>query len=248
MLQITVYGGAGTVGGNQVLVEDARGAFFLDFGTPYALRNRYYEEFLKPRSGSGLLDVLTLGLLPPLEGLYRSDLEPGPGLWPPLRDRPGYRRLKGVEGVLLSHAHLDHAGYISFLREETPIYASLMTAMIIKAGQDVTPLDIEREVAYCAPREVNKEGYLAIQRGQRHQRPYTFLLTQNDSAMLPGRPVQPFSEALEFWDQVGGPRTDLQRALPGWLPQVTALNGRGLRHYPVDHSVLGATAFAVETS
>ena len=51
MTKVTVYGGTGTIGGNQILVEDERGAFFLDFGMPFAERNRYYEEFLKPRAG-----------------------------------------------------------------------------------------------------------------------------------------------------------------------------------------------------
>ena len=37
---------------------------------------------------------------------------------------------------------------------------------------------------------------------------------------------------------------------PGLLPQFSrdGLNGRALRHYPVDHSILGATAYAVETT
>jgi ribonuclease J len=252
MTRLTVYGGAGTVGGNQALVEDARGAFFFDFGTPHGLRGRYYEEFLRPRPGAGVLDALTLGLLPPVEGIYRPDLEAdAERLWARFRGAPGYKRLERVDGVLISHAHLDHCGYVSFLREDIPIYGSLMTSIIMKAMQDSSATDFERELVYTSPRHANEEGYLATERGQRRQRAFTFLLTQNDSATPPGQAVEPFPEVYAFWGALPrSPRTELQTVRPGVLPQFSdrGLNGRGLRHYPIDHSILGATGYAVETS
>ncbi|MBI4328718.1 MAG: exonuclease [Chloroflexi bacterium] len=248
MVALTVYGGAGMVGGNQVLVEDGEDRLFLDFGTPYATRNLYYEEYLKPRPGTGLLDLLTLGLLPPLEGLYRRDLEPFQGLWERFKERPGYRRLEGVTGVVVSHAHLDHCGYVSFLRPDVRVYASLITSVIAKALQDTSPTDFEKELAYFGSRTAKEGGYLGIE-GPRSQRPFTFLLTQNDSVAPPGEPVAPHAEALAFWDAVPlGPRTRVQRVAPDVLPQYGSIPGFRLRHFPVDHSILGATAFAVETS
>jgi ribonuclease J len=50
------------------------GSFFLDFGYPYSKYRVFYEEYLKPRPGAGLLDLLVMGLLPQLEGIYRADL------------------------------------------------------------------------------------------------------------------------------------------------------------------------------
>ncbi|MDP2951911.1 MAG: MBL fold metallo-hydrolase, partial [Chloroflexota bacterium] len=68
MITLTCYGGAETIGGNKLLVEDGGTRFFLDFGTDYELMDCYFEEFLNPRPARGLLDYLEMGLLPPLEG------------------------------------------------------------------------------------------------------------------------------------------------------------------------------------
>ena len=86
-----------------------------------------------------------MDLLPPLEGIYRHDLVPSPDFWARWRAAPDYRRL-ALDGVLLSHAHLDHSGYISFLDPEIPSYATVMTAFISKAMQDSGQADFESEV------------------------------------------------------------------------------------------------------
>jgi hypothetical protein len=38
MVSITVYGGAGVIGGNKILLEDGDTRLFLDFGTDYHTR------------------------------------------------------------------------------------------------------------------------------------------------------------------------------------------------------------------
>ena len=89
MARLTCYRGVGQIGGNQFLLEDGDARLFLDFGTPFSERGRFYEEYLKPRPGFGLLAPLTLGLLPPLRGLYRQDFEQGlPTLWDTFQDSP----------------------------------------------------------------------------------------------------------------------------------------------------------------
>ena len=149
---ITVYGGAGEIGGNKILLEDRDTRLLLDFGISLGFRGRYYEEFLNPRAPLGLLDPLVMGLLPPLRGLYREDLVAGPEVWKRMRTHPHYREVPEVDGVLLTHAHVDHSGAIAFLKETIPVYATRMTAFVAKAMQDVGGLDLEREVAYISPR------------------------------------------------------------------------------------------------
>ena len=112
-LTITVYGGCAgphaDTGGNKILVETGERTFFLDFGMGFGKAGHFFDEFLQPRSAVGLRDYLRLGLIPPLEGIYRDDLSAHePDLWARYRAHPQYRRVEHLDGVLLSHAHQDH--------------------------------------------------------------------------------------------------------------------------------------------
>ena len=109
MVRLTFYGGVNEIRGTKIFLEDGDRRLFLGFGFPYKRHKLFYEEYLKPRSGACLLDPLTTGLLPPLEGLYREELAPA-GLWQQFRGAPLYRSLGHIDGVLLSHAHPDHSG------------------------------------------------------------------------------------------------------------------------------------------
>lgn len=247
MPTITLYGGVSTIGGNKVLLEDGDTRLFFDFGTSFAQRDLYFEEYLNPRPGAGLLDPLEMDLLPPLEGLYRPDLVPSGDVWERCRDRPGYREMERVDGVLVSHAHVDHLGYISFLRGDIPIYASGLTAFIAKAMQDSSQADLEKEVCYFSPRAL-EDGYLKTQRGESYrQRPYCFIDRET---------VDP--QALEFWNrspnyvlgEKNARRKGLEPAatLPPARPHEARVGKLPARFFRVDHSVYGAGAWAVQTS
>src|SRR3989304_3487027 len=189
MPTITLYGGAEMIGGNKILLEDGDSRLFFDFGTTFKTRDLYFEEYLKPRSGAGLLDLLEMDLLPPLGGLYRPALVPPGGGGARSRGRPGCRKLEGVDGVLVSHAHVDHTGYISFLREDTPIYASATTAFIAKAMQDSSMADFDKEGCYLSRRQ-ERDGYLKPCEPLLRQRPFCFADTPTLSL-----------EAQEFWNR-----------------------------------------------
>jgi ribonuclease J len=231
---ITIYGGAGEIGGNKILLEDGEARVLLDFGTSFGVRGKYYEEFLTPRSALGLLDPLVMGLLPPLRGLYREDLIASAQVWDRVRDNPLYREVPEVHGVLLSHAHVDHSGYISFLKETIPVHATRMTAFIAKAMQDVGGADLEREVGYITPRLPRDNGILSGERGRYVQRPFAF---------VDGRPQE--QEALMFWG-ISPAKTKSLEAGP--ILPAGRVGKLAARHFYVDHSIFGACAFALETS
>ncbi len=89
-LRITLYGGAGEIGGNRILLEWDGAGWLLDFGIRFGATGKYFAEFVKPRTAAlGLRDYLRMELLPPLEGLYRDDLwAHEPDLWTRYRGRP----------------------------------------------------------------------------------------------------------------------------------------------------------------
>ncbi len=150
MASLTFYGGINEIGGNKILVEDGGRRLFLDFGFPYKRHKLFYEEYLKPRSGAGLLDPLAMKLVPPLEGIFRDGIET-PNLWQQFRHTPLYRKLDQIDGVLLSHAHLDHSGHIPFLRSDIPVYSTVVTAFIAKAMQNSGKSDFDQQVCYFSP-------------------------------------------------------------------------------------------------
>ena len=61
-VSITVYDGAGTIGGNKIFVEDGAGVF-LDFGMNFAKYGVFFQEFLTERSTRGIHDLHRLARL-----------------------------------------------------------------------------------------------------------------------------------------------------------------------------------------
>lgn len=234
---ITVYDGANTIGGTKVLLEDGGSALFLDFGTSFDARGRYFEEFLSPRSRAGLLDLVHMGLLPPLRGIYRGDMEdPAGRVWERARRFPHYRELR-AGAVLLSHAHMDHCGYISFLDPAIPVVCTAMTAYLAKAIQDAGAHQFEGEMCYAVPRIAGDDGTI----GAAPARDFPF--ERRPYRLADALPQDPY----DFWNL--SPSSERGRHFPA-SPLRTTDEAAGLqvRFLPVDHSIYGAAAVAVRTS
>jgi ribonuclease J len=91
----------------------------------FSLVNQFFDEFMQPRKCNGILDLLESGLLPNLEGIYRCDYLDHCQL--PSDDAPS------VDGLLLTHAHMDHSSYIHYLREDIPIHCTQASKDIMQA-------------------------------------------------------------------------------------------------------------------
>ncbi len=242
---VTVYGGApGEIGGNRILLEWAARRWLLDFGMRFGLTGKFFEEFVQPRGATlGLRDYLRMGLIPPLEGLYRHDLSVhDPGLWTRYRSHPQYRTVDRVDGVLLSHGHVDHVGSIGFLREDIPVYTGLTTALIGKCLQDPKPTGVDGEFNYLVPRAA-KGDMLEVLRGAPRTQRRHFIATDGTDVTDPAAAIQ---QLASFWGWVPGERTAI-RSAPLELLDQRGLGDLGLRFWRVDHSIPGAAAFGIET-
>jgi ribonuclease J len=121
---LTFYGGVNEVGGNKVLLKDGDIKVFLDFGMPFALRRQFYSApFLAPRSEKSLLE---LGILPRLSGIYQSE-----------KSEPE------IDAVFVSHSHMDHAAYITFLKRTIPVYCGETTKIILETLSEIRISDLE---------------------------------------------------------------------------------------------------------
>jgi ribonuclease J len=121
---LTFYGGVNEVGGNKVLLKDGDTKIILDFGMPFSLRNQFFSSpYLAPKSEKSLLE---LGILPNISGIYRSK-----------ESKPE------IDAVFISHSHMDHAAYITFLKREIPVYCGETTKIILDALSEIKIKDFE---------------------------------------------------------------------------------------------------------
>ena len=150
MVKLTFYGGVKEIGGNKILLEDKDTRIFLDFGMSFGRRGEFFEEFLTPRTANGIGDFLTMGLIPDIEGIYREDLLEHYGRKPKEPD---------VDAVVLSHAHADHANYISFLHKDIPVYCGKTCHRILEAVEEQSQRSIESEVLNFKNRPLFRSDY-----------------------------------------------------------------------------------------
>lgn len=149
---LTFYGGVDEVGGNKILVDDGSTRVFLDFGKSYTKRNQFYDWFDKPRSANGIGDLLALGIVPKLSGIYRKDLLTMAGEW------NSSEKDRSVDAVVLSHAHGDHADYISLLREDIPVWMGETTHGIIECTEAEKSAAMEFEITEYAERPTQRNA------------------------------------------------------------------------------------------
>jgi ribonuclease J len=129
MVKVTIYGGAGEIGGNKVLLEDRGARIFFDFGEPFGLMDQYFVEFLKPRDRFGLRDYFHFDLIPRIEGLYDEELLS----YTDLKYRP-----PEFDAIFLSHMHYDHVQHVRYTDGKIPVYLSAAADTIRKSWSETS--------------------------------------------------------------------------------------------------------------
>ncbi|MBI4447370.1 MBL fold metallo-hydrolase [Candidatus Woesearchaeota archaeon] len=131
MTTLTFYGGANEIGGNKILLEDKGVKLFFDFGESFSFFKDYTIEYLQPREGKyGMLDYFEFKTLPEIGGIYSERMLECSKL--------KYQAPK-VDGVFISHCHMDHVNHIRFLDPKIPIHLGHGTKAIMDINEEISP-------------------------------------------------------------------------------------------------------------
>jgi len=122
---IEFLGGVREIGGNKIVVEEGGDRVLFDFGPSFSPKvEEFYQDFLQPRSTSPIKDRLEFDLIPRVEGLYSEEALAGADL---RYTAPRF------SAVFISHAHFDHAGYLSFVDPAIPVHVGAGTRRLMEA-------------------------------------------------------------------------------------------------------------------
>jgi ribonuclease J len=153
-MQTTIYRGAKEIGGTLIEVKIDTTRILIDAGYPLFLNKEPINDNI---ASPPYTKLLTLGVLPDIEGLYD---------W----DAPDF------DAVLISHAHMDHYGLLKYINSAIPVYMSYGTERLIRISQRFKLFDsFDLEVR-------NFKMYQPFQIGNFNVKPYLMDHSAFDSA------------------------------------------------------------------
>jgi len=224
-MEIKIYGGINEIGGNKIFININERRFLFDFGLSFNENNQYFSEFLSPRKFNGIIDYLYLGLIPPLNGLYRNDL-----VIPfketlrkdPYNIVPSDKSI--IDACFLSHAHLDHYKFIGFLQKNTPLYMNWISYVLLDFLTKTTKDSINPEILNF----------------------YEFFKTIPKKKQKKGTEIE-YKRATkkDYKDHETKRKVTLMRENVPYIFNSTAGNIH-ITQNPTDHSIPGACSFIVE--
>lgn len=111
---VTVHRGTREIGGTCIEIASKNTRLILDVGLPLVDANReLFDSYKALRSTRD--ELIANGTIKSVPGLFTDDSAP-------------------PDGILLSHAHLDHTGLLHHSRSDIPIYATSGTSKMMLAG------------------------------------------------------------------------------------------------------------------
>ena len=112
-MNAVIYRGTHEIGGTLIELNSGESRLLLDAGYPLFLNGNPIDDRVAKMPPEQLLE---LGVLPKIEGLY---------FW----NTPNF------DGVIISHAHIDHYGLLKYIHPDIPIYLSAGTKKLIEVSQ-----------------------------------------------------------------------------------------------------------------
>ncbi len=118
-MQLIIHRGTQEIGGSCVELRTATNRILIDFGIP--LVSCDLQPFdVNMLKGKTIEELKTQGILPDIKGLYKDEG-------------------KGIDGILISHSHFDHYGFLQYVNPEIPIYLSRGAGLLIEVSNIFIP-------------------------------------------------------------------------------------------------------------
>lgn len=112
-MKAVIYRGTHEIGGTLIELCTENTRLLLDAGYPLFLNGDPIDDSVAKLPSE---ELLKLGVLPPIDGLYQ---------W----DAPGF------DGIIISHAHIDHYGLLKYVHPDIPAYVLAGTKTLIEVSQ-----------------------------------------------------------------------------------------------------------------
>ena len=121
-MDLIIHRGTKEIGGSCVELKTVNSRILIDFGMPLVTRDHrpFDADQLK---GKTIKALKAEGVLPDVKGLYGDEK-------------------KGIDGILISHSHLDHYGFLQYVNPEIPIYLSQGAGILINVSNIFVPTKV----------------------------------------------------------------------------------------------------------
>lgn len=113
-MKLTIHRGSKEIGGSCVEVSDGKTRIIIDIGMPLVKSNGERFNFREYKHLKGH-ELIKEGVLPDVKGFYAWDAS----------DKP-------IDALIISHAHTDHYGLLSFIKKDIPCYLGEGTKRLIE--------------------------------------------------------------------------------------------------------------------
>jgi len=121
-MKLIIHRGTHEIGGSCVELITATNRILIDFGIPLVSRDHQPFDINQLR-GKSLQELKKQKILPDIKGLYKDEE-------------------KGIDGILISHSHLDHYGFLQYVNQEIPIYLSKGAELLIEVSNSFIPTKV----------------------------------------------------------------------------------------------------------
>lgn len=157
MTKFVMYSGLRTIGGVNASVTYGKDRVIFEFGTAYEPSTAVFDRMVEPRAENWVRDMLKIGILPRIDGLYRR------------KDLGTYPLISAEESdlntvVFITHLHLDHMALMGTVAPCIPVYLH-HNAQVIERALEVTGKGVqtlERDYSDLVPFEPIHVGEIKV--------------------------------------------------------------------------------------